>query len=149
MKRFTKGILKTEGGNEMNKKTVVIGVSALLLSAAALFPMTAAAYQGNPAATGPNCTTERHDAMEKAFAAKDYNAWKSLMQGRGRMSQVITADNFAKFAEAHALAEAGKTTEAAAIRAELGLGNGNGSCGGACGAGTQNGAGYGRGMMNR
>lgn len=131
----------------MNKKTVMIGVSTLLLGASALFPMTAAAYQGDPAVKGPNYTAERHDAMEKAFANKDYDAWKSLMQGRGRASTVITKDNFAKFAEARALALQGKTTEAAAIRTELGLGNGGGACGGACGTtGAQTG---GRGMMNR
>lgn len=130
----------------MTKKTVLIGVSTLLLGASALFPITAAAYQGDPAVKGPNYTAERHDAMEKAFANKDYNAWKALMQGRGRASQVVTADNFAKFVEAHELAEAGKTAEAAAIRTELGLGNGGGACGT---TGAQTGArtgGMGRGM---
>ena len=115
----------------MNKKTLVIGVSTLLLGATALFPMTAAAYQGNPAVQGPNYSADRHAAMEKAFAAKDFDSWKNLMQGRGRASQVITKANFAKFAEARALAAQGKTAEAAQIRQELGLGNGTGSCGGA------------------
>ena len=131
----------------MKRNTIVIGVSALLLGASALFPITASAYQGDPAVKGPNYTAERHDAMQKAFASKDYDAWKSLMQGRGRMSQVITKDNFAKFAEAHNLALQGKTAEAAAIRTELGLGNGSGACGG---TGSQTGAQTGgRGMMNR
>ena len=49
------------------------------------------------------------------------------MQGRGRVSQVITKDNFAKFAEAHELAEQGKLEEAKKIRLELGLGLQNGS----------------------
>ena len=44
------------------------------------------------------------------------------MQGRGRVTQVVNQGNFAKFAQAHELAEAGKQEEAAAIRAELGLG---------------------------
>jgi hypothetical protein len=123
----------------MNKRTFLIGASALLIGASALVPVTAAAYQGDPAVKGPNYTAERHEAMEKAFASKDYNAWKAQMQGRGRVTQVVNESNFAKFAEAHELAEQGKTTEAAAIRAELGLGqqNGAGAGNGACdGTGT-------------
>ena len=127
----------------MNKRTLLIGASALLIGASALFPVTAAAYQGDPNVQGPNYSAERHTAMQKAFDSKDYDAWKALVNGRGRMSQVITKENFSKFAEAHELAEQGKTAEAAAIRAELGLGNGSGTCGQ---TGTQTG---GRGMMNR
>ncbi|MFA6005703.1 MAG: hypothetical protein WC775_04430 [Patescibacteria group bacterium] len=93
------------------------------------------AYRGDPAVQGPNYTAERHEAMEKAFATNDYNAWKNLMQGRGRVTQVVNKDNFAKFAKAHELAEDGKTQEAAAIRTELGLGlqNGSGRNGGGMG----------------
>ena len=65
--------------------------------------------------------------MTKAFDSNDYNAWKELMGGRGRVSQVINEDNFARFAEAHRLALEGKTEEAAKIRQELGLGLQNGS----------------------
>ncbi len=125
----------------MNKKTIVIGVSSLLLGASVLFPMTAAAYQGNPAVQGPNYSADRHAAMEKAFDSKDFDAWKALMTGKGRASQVITKANFAKFAEAHALAEQGKTAEAAQIRQDLGLGNGNGA--GSCGGGACDGTGRG------
>jgi hypothetical protein len=120
----------------MMKKRIMIGASALLISASLLFPVAAAAYQGDPAVKGPNYTAERHEAMEKAFDAKDYEAWKNLMNGRGRASQVVTKDNFAKFAEAHALAEQGKTEEAAKIRQELGLGMRDGSGAGNGGGGT-------------
>lgn len=125
------------------KKRIIIGASALLIGASLLFPVAAAAYQGDPAIKGPNYTAERHEAMEKAFDAKDYEAWKNLMNGRGRASQVVTKDNFAKFAEAHALAEQGKTAEAAKIRQELGLGMRDGSGAGNGGSGTcgQSGAG--------
>ena len=85
------------------------------------------AYQGNPNVKGPNYTTERHDAMAKAFENNDYNAWKELMAGRGRATQVINEGNFSRFAEAHKLALEGKTEEARKIRAELGLGLQNGS----------------------
>ena len=65
--------------------------------------------------------------MTKAFENKDYNAWKSLMQGRGRVMQIINAQNFARFAEAHKLALEGKTSEANKIKTELGLGVRNGT----------------------
>lgn len=127
------------------KKRIIFGASALLIGASLLFPVAAAAYQGNPAVKGPNYTAERHEAMEKAFETKDFAAWKNLMNGRGRVSQVVNEGNFAKFAESHELTEQGKTAEAAKIRQELGLGmqNGSGSGNGACGGGTcgQSGAG--------
>ncbi|MFA5867336.1 MAG: hypothetical protein WC891_05165 [Actinomycetota bacterium] len=127
------------------KKTLLIGISALVLGAGLISPVAAAAYQGDPAVKGPNYTAERHEAMEKAFDAKDFDAWKNLMNGRGRVSQVVNKDNFAKFAEAHELAEQGKTAEAAKIRQELGLGtcDGSGAGNGTGGSGTcgQDGAG--------
>lgn len=112
----------------MNKKTIIaLSIATVVLGGILTFPKTAVAYKGDPTVKGPNYTEERHEAMEKAFETKDYNAWKSLMQGNGRVTQVINQDNFAKFAQAHELAEAGKTQEAAAIRTELGLGLHNGS----------------------
>ena len=59
------------------------------------------------------------------------------MQVRGRVSQIITQDNFAKFAEIHKLVEQGKYAEADAIRQELGLGMGQGQ---------KSGMGFGQGM---
>ena len=112
----------------MINKTVVLGISALVLGGAILAPRIVEAYQGNPSVQGPNYTVERHEAMTKAFANKDYNAWKSLVSGnKGRVAQVINESNFEKFVEAHNLALQGKTDEANKIRAELGLGLRNGS----------------------
>ena len=111
----------------MNK--AILAVTALALGAGVLFataPSTLA-YRGDPNVQGPNYSPERHEAMEKAFENKDYNAWKNLMQGRGRVTQVVTEQNFARFAEAHELAEQGKIQEANQIRQELGLGLHNGS----------------------
>ena len=121
----------------MNKKTIFLGLTALIVGGAILAPQATLAYKGDPNVQGPNYTEERHAAMEKAFETKDYNAWKALMAGKGRVTQVVTAQNFAKFAEAHELAEQGKTSEANNIRAELGLGLQNGS-------GMGQGMGYGR-----
>jgi len=120
-------------------KKAIFGVSTLILTAFALSTLSGQvlAYKGDPNVKGPNYTPERHEAMEKAFDNKDYNVWKNLMQGRGRVTQIVNEGNFAKFAEAHNLAEQGKTAEAAKIRQELGLGFRNGS-------GNGQGMGYGR-----
>lgn len=109
----------------MNKKTILFGATALVLGGLIVSPTGALAYQGDPGVSGPNCTPERHEAMEQAFENNDYNAWKELMNGKGRVTQVITEENFAQFAQAHQLAEEGNLEEANAIRQELGLGGGN------------------------
>ncbi|MFZ2025070.1 MAG: hypothetical protein WAV51_02220 [Microgenomates group bacterium] len=111
----------------MNKSIIALSIATVILGGLLASPKAVEAYRGDATVKGPNYTEERHTAMEKAFETKDYTAWKNLMQGRGRVIQVVTQDNFAKFAEAHELSEAGKTQEAAAIRAELGLGLQNGS----------------------
>lgn len=111
----------------MNKKTVLFGLASLIMGGLVLAPKAVDAYRGDPTVQGPNYTAERHAAMEKAFETKDFNAWKNLMQNRGRVTQVINAQNFARFAQAHELAEQGKVAEANQIRQELGLGLQNGS----------------------
>lgn len=122
----------------MINKTILLGISALVLGGVTLAPRIVEAYQGNPSVQGPNYSVQRHEAMTKAFANKDYNAWKNLVSGNnGRVSQVINQSNFGKFVEAHDLALQGKTDEANKIRTELGLGLRNGS-------GNGQGMGYGR-----
>jgi len=113
----------------MKNIKLIIGTSALVAVMTVGFAASAFAYQGDPSQQGPNYTPERHEAMEQAFETKNYNAWKDLMSGKGRVSQVINEGNFAKFAEAHELAESGDVAGAKAIRTELGLGNGGGNHG--------------------
>lgn len=110
------------------KKTFLyaIGATAITLGSLAIFTPESLAYRGDPTKVGPNYTAERHEAMEKAFENNDYNSWKSLMNGRGRVTQVINEKNFSQFAKAHELAEQGKTAEANKIRQSLGLGLQNG-----------------------
>jgi len=110
----------------MKKTLLGLGAFALLLGTMGVTTSTAFAYKGDPSVKGPNYSFERHEAMEKAFDNKDYSSWKSLMDGKGRVSQVITEDNFARFVEAHELAQQGKLIEAEKIRQELGLGLKNG-----------------------
>src|SRR4030042_6424010 len=126
-------------GGEMNMNKTILGFSALVLGAGALFIAVpkVLAYRGDPSVQGPNYTAERHEAMTKAFENNDYNTWKELMQGKGKVTQAVNEGNFARFAEAHKLALEGKTEEAKSIRTELGLGLRNGS-------GQGQGMGYGR-----
>lgn len=104
---------------------MMLTVSAVALGV--LVPSAVFAYQGDPNVRGPQYSEQRHEAMEKAFENNDYNAWKDLMQGRGRVTQIVNKDNFAKFAQAHTLAEQGNVAEATKIRQEMGLGLQNGS----------------------
>lgn len=110
----------------MTKQSMILGIASLVLAGVMLAPQAILAYKGDPNVKGPNYTVARHEAMEKAFDTNDYNVWKNLMTGQGRVTQVINAQNFSKFAKAHELADQGKIAEANAIRAELGLGNGSG-----------------------
>ncbi len=111
----------------MKKTALVLGALVLGLGSMGLLASTTSAYQGDPNIKGPNYSVERHEAMTNAFNNKDYTAWKNLMQGKGRVTQVINQDNFGKFAEAHQLSLQGKTDEAQKIRQELGLGLRNGT----------------------
>jgi len=108
----------------MKKYAILTGVMAVVIGGATLVPSAVEAYRGDPSVLGPNHTEERHGAMTTAFENQDYQSWKEQMQGRGRVTEVITEENFARFAEAHRLALEGKTDEANQIRAELGLGQG-------------------------
>lgn len=117
------------------KKAILLTVPALLISGLILYATQADAYRGDPNVKGPNYTEERHEAMQEAFANKDYNAWKELMTSRGRVTQVINEQNFAKFAEMQQLRLEGK--DVTELQKELGLNQHNGS-------GRGQGIGYGR-----
>ena len=129
----------------MKNTTKLLGGTFALVIAAVAIASPSLAYRGDPSDEGPNCSPERHEIMEKAFQDNDYEAWKELMNGKGRVTQVINTDNFARFAEAHQLAEEGNLEEARTIRADLGLGlkNGNGRDQGQKENGQKEGSGYG------
>ena len=67
-------------------------------------------------------------AILEAIENNDYEAWKSLMEekGKGKITEIITEENFAKFVEMHQLMQEGKYEEAKELRKELGLGIGRG-----------------------
>lgn len=110
----------------MNKK--LIALSALVIGSGLLLTKIpeASAFRGDPTVMGPNYSQERHQEMTQAFENNDYEAWSELMQGRGRVTQVINEGNFESFAQMHQLMLEGDTEGANQIRAELGLGQGNG-----------------------
>jgi hypothetical protein len=128
----------------MKKTTLGLGAVALVLGVTAVTAGSALAYRGDPTVTGPNYSTERHTAMLEAFQDRDYTAWKALMPENARVTDVVTAANFDKFAEAHDLALQGKTAEAQDIREDLGLGMHNGL--GRNGGGMMQHRGMGRGI---
>lgn len=104
------------------------------------------------------CDPERHEAVEAAMA-DGYDAWAALMDGRGRIANVVTEDNFDTFVEMHEAMEEGDMEEAQELREDLGLGmrpqDGSGYRGGQRGgmgmkAGNMHrGAGSGDGVHNR
>jgi len=122
------------------------GLSAIAIVAVTVATTASAfAYSGDPSVKGSDYSSERHESMTKAFATNDYESWKELMSDRGRVTQIVNADNFARFAEAHNLAKEGKLEESKAIRAELGLGLRDGSGKGQGFGNNGNGKGFGRG----
>ncbi len=104
---------------------MIIPVGVIALVSAAGVAYSAYAYQGDPDQRGPNFSQARYEAMQKAFENNDYNAWKTLMNGRDQVSDVINEGNFSQFSEMHRLMLEGKYDEANKIREELGLGQGN------------------------
>ena len=112
----------------MKIKHLVFGATAPIVGGGLIAPGLVEAYRGDPTIQGPNYSVERHTAMTEAFANQDYQSWQEQMQGKGRVSEIVTEENFARFAEAHRLAQEGKLEEARQIRQELGLGlsDGNG-----------------------
>lgn len=125
---------------QKNKRVALLGWALIgLFSVGAV--SFAYAYRGDNTQTGPSYSEERHALMEKAFETNDYSLWKSQVGNQG-VTRKINESNFAKFAQAHLLEEAGKYDEAQKIRTELGLGNGNGAGKGGdnCGCGQGSGS---------
>jgi len=112
---------------KMKNLTKIISGALGLLVLIGLGASTTLAYRGDSLVKGPNYSPERHDAITKAFETNDYEAWAELMADKGRITQLINADNFSRFAEIHSLVLSGDIEEANKIKAELGLGQRNGN----------------------
>jgi len=111
----------------MNKTLLTISAGILTTGVLLTSASSVLAYRGDPNTQGPNYSPQRHEAMTKAFENNDYNAWKNLMQGKGKVTQVINEANFNSFAQMHKLRLDGKNDQANKIRTELGLGLHNGT----------------------
>ena len=111
----------------MKKTLLGLTIATVVLGSLAANATNAFAYRGDPTVEGPYHSEEREALMDKAFESNDFQAWSELMDGRGRVTQVVNANNFAQFAKAHELAAEGKIQEANQIRENLGLGLQNGS----------------------
>jgi Spy/CpxP family protein refolding chaperone len=99
-------------------------VAAILGATFAIAMSTSAAAPEYPANVGGlrgECTAEHHEEIEQALENGDYASWKELRGDRGRISQVVTEQNFSTFVAMHEAMEAGDTAKANELRAELGL----------------------------
>jgi hypothetical protein len=103
------------------KKKIVLPVGVLALITASGVAYAAYAYQGDPTERAPKLSSQRFEQLQKSFENSDYSAWKELMNGKGRITEIINEQNFAKFAEMHRLMLEKKFDEANKIRQELGL----------------------------
>lgn len=65
--------------------------------------------------------TEFHNQIEQAIKTNNYKDWKNTIESKSRPCDVVTEENFSRFAEMHNLMEDGKYEEAMAIRDELGI----------------------------
>jgi len=137
------------------KNKTIFGLLALMVVGMIFSTSMVGAYRGDYSVQGPNYSEERHTAMEDAFESLDYDAWYELMTENGRHTRVVdvvTESNFATFVQAHEAGVNGDYETASALRAELGLNNGNGPKDGTGfgksmgqGKGTGQGKGQGRG----
>ncbi len=105
----------------MKKSIKIIGGTFAFLVVAIFALSPVLAYQGDYTKEGPNSLPERHEAMTEAMTNNDYEAWSELMIGRGRVGEVVNAENFAQFVEARKLGQVGDIGGADAIRKEIGL----------------------------
>ncbi len=112
------------------KKITIVGLLALMVIGLVFSMSAVSAYRGDYSVKGPDCNEERHELMENAFESLDYIVWYGLMTENGRhprVVDVVTESNFETFVQAHEAGENGDSENAAELRSELGLNNGNGS----------------------
>lgn len=114
----------------MRKRILVSVASAAAIAGVAGVITTsngrAYAATGDQPQFGTGITSDWRDAMEQAFSDNDYDTWRDLVEaspgkGRKQILEVITSENFPRFAEAHRLALKGDVKGANSIRQELGL----------------------------
>ncbi|MBN1275291.1 hypothetical protein JXA12_03285 [Candidatus Woesearchaeota archaeon] len=114
----------------MKKQQIfVLGFSLLAVAGLVASLGVVSAYRGDPSMQGPNCDEGAHELLEEAFDSLDYEAWASLMEGKGRGARVLELvgeEDFVLFVEAHEAVEDGDFALAEQLRAQLGLNDGRG-----------------------
>ena len=127
----------------MKKRNLIIGIFALTILFGATISQ-AWAYQGNITQKGPNYTPEKETLIQETMNNNDYSAWVEVMEdnSRGRITEKVTAENFATFVQMHEAKLAGDEEKFSALQAELGLGQRDDS---GRGNGSRNGNGHGHG----
>lgn len=136
-----------------NIKKIIGGVMAVFTVGIIATAGLASAYQGNPGEQGPNFDADLHDLKVDAFDSGDFDIWKDLMEQQensGRVLDVVNAENFNQFVEAHNAALEGDFEVANQLRSELGLNDGVGPKDGSGhkGGGQGKGQGQGQNRMN-
>lgn len=121
----------------MRNKFIILGTLLVALFGVIAFTTSDAdAYRGDYTQVGPNHTEERESRMIEIFdsvdedAAQAYEEWVAFMTEDGRtpgvLNKIDTPEKFETFVEARELTQEGNIEEANQMRAELGLGQGNG-----------------------
>ena len=108
----------------MKTITKILGGAFVVVAISVIASNSVFAYKGDYSEQGPDYSPERHTEMTEVMNHDDYESWSRLMEGRGRVTQVVNEENFSRFTDARRLAREGKYEEADAIREELGLGAG-------------------------
>ncbi|MEM3373822.1 MAG: hypothetical protein QXE31_01245 [Candidatus Woesearchaeota archaeon] len=107
-------------------KKILYGIMLLFL--VGIISLGVIAYRGTTQ-KGPNYNEAVHEQLEKAIEEGDYETWIKIRQEnnlptKGKIFQVINKDNFNKYVELHNAVQSNDLEKANAIRAELGLGQG-------------------------
>jgi len=101
-----------------DKRLLGFTAVALILGAGLAVAASVSADEVEKGACGP----EHREAIVAAMDDGDYEAWAELMDGRGRISEVITEDNFETFVALHEARKDGDQETVEELREELGLG---------------------------
>ena len=108
----------------MKKSTLLIstGVAtgAFLIGLTLSNPFVSA-YQNGAWQREQGFSPETKAQIEQSIENGDYNTWKSLTDGKGRMGETITEENFPLLKELHTAQQNGDTTKAQELRQKLGL----------------------------
>jgi len=117
------------------KKTLIIALIALIITAGITSFINAQENTQKNKGNRPELTEEiktqiqerrakmeaQREEMQNVMENGTYEEWKTIVESRPKMTDHITAENFAKFQEIHKLKQAGNYEEAKELWEELGI----------------------------